>query len=286
MRPIAITTLLILLALVIVGASPVAAAWSASVRVDTVTAAPGDQVAVPVRLVNNDLEISGLYVPLRLTSPYLSLDSVSFAGSIMTADFSGLVNPPDYSSDTVEITLSPNFGDVIPTLPAVDGLIATLYISVSPGAAMATTAIDSVAIDSLISDGGPGARVFIHVNASDSEGVTLLPSFVPGAVKVDHGTDINDDPLNSLPASFELAQNYPNPFNPTTTIEFALPVSGKARLAVYNVLGQEVAVLVDRHLPAGTHAFEFDASNRPSGIYFYRLSHPEGIETKKMTLIK
>ncbi|MBN1634775.1 MAG: T9SS type A sorting domain-containing protein [Ignavibacteria bacterium] len=94
-------------------------------------------------------------------------------------------------------------------------------------------------------------------------------------------------PNNELtPKKFELSQNYPNPFNPTTIINFALPTSSKVTLKVYNVLGEEVASLVNSNLTAGTYNYEFDASNLSAGVYFYRLRTDNFTETKKMMLVK
>jgi hypothetical protein len=74
------------------------------------------------------------------------------------------------------------------------------------------------------------------------------------------------------PAQYRLMQNYPNPFNPTTTIEFALPADGLVTLKVYNMLGQEVATLIDNQLmDEGTNEVSFDATSLASGVYFYRL---------------
>jgi len=88
------------------------------------------------------------------------------------------------------------------------------------------------------------------------------------------------------PGSFELAQNYPNPFNPTTTIQFDLPRAGMVRLSVYNMLGQEVRVLLDEHKSAGRYSAQFDARQLPSGVYFYRIQS-EGVSlAKRMILIK
>jgi flagellar hook assembly protein FlgD len=80
--------------------------------------------------------------------------------------------------------------------------------------------------------------------------------------------------------------NYPNPFNPATTISFALPQTGYAKLDVYNALGQLVATLVDRSLEAGVHAVTWDASGQSSGLYLYRLTTGDFSETKKMLLLK
>jgi hypothetical protein len=85
---------------------------------------------------------------------------------------------------------------------------------------------------------------------------------------------------------FELEQNYPNPFNPATTISFSLPQSGQTRLTIYNLLGEEVARLTDRVMPAGQYRLSFDGKALSSGIYFYRLESPAGTLTKRMLLLK
>ncbi len=92
---------------------------------------------------------------------------------------------------------------------------------------------------------------------------------------------------NQVPASFQLDQNYPNPFNPTTTISFALQTNGRATLKIYNLLGQQVATLLDEVKSAGVYKVSFDASALSSGVYFYRLSTSGGgSEAKKMVLMK
>ena len=87
-------------------------------------------------------------------------------------------------------------------------------------------------------------------------------------------------------ARFALAQNYPNPFNPVTTIGYEIEASGDVKLRVFNVLGQEVAVLVDEPLPAGAHTVQFDARHLPSGTYFYVLENGGRSQTKAMMLVK
>lgn len=86
--------------------------------------------------------------------------------------------------------------------------------------------------------------------------------------------------------SYFEAKNYPNPFNPTTTISYLLKESGHVKLTVYDRLGREVKVLVDETQGPGTHTVEFDGSNYPSGIYFYRIKMNDKIEVKKMILAK
>ena len=85
---------------------------------------------------------------------------------------------------------------------------------------------------------------------------------------------------------YELSQNYPNPFNPTTTISYILPQSGMVRLTLYNILGQEIRTLVNEVKEAGTHTFNFDASDLNSGVYVYKIESGSFTQTKKMTLVK
>ena len=89
-----------------------------------------------------------------------------------------------------------------------------------------------------------------------------------------------------IPAEYHLAQNYPNPFNPETSIEYALPISGKVTLSVYNILGQEVKVLVDGQKEAGYHKVQWDAHGMASGVYFYRIQAGHFIGTKKCLILK
>ncbi|KAB2924368.1 MAG: T9SS type A sorting domain-containing protein [Bacteroidetes bacterium] len=91
---------------------------------------------------------------------------------------------------------------------------------------------------------------------------------------------------DGAPAAFELTQNYPNPFNPATTIRYSLPSAGHAALTVYDILGKEVATLVNGMQNAGTRTASFDASHLPSGIYFARLSSGSYSSVIKMTLMK
>jgi hypothetical protein len=89
-----------------------------------------------------------------------------------------------------------------------------------------------------------------------------------------------------MPSSYALHQNYPNPFNPQTEISFSLPAACQVTLDVYNIMGQRVATLVDRHLEAGEHAVTFDGRETASGVYFYRLNTSEFTDTQKMVLLK
>lgn len=91
---------------------------------------------------------------------------------------------------------------------------------------------------------------------------------------------------SSAPAAFALRQNYPNPFNPSTGIQYDLPAASNVRLAVYDMLGREVAVLMDGEQEAGSYTARFDASPLPSGVYFARLTAGKHVATQKMLLMK
>lgn len=88
------------------------------------------------------------------------------------------------------------------------------------------------------------------------------------------------------PLTFNLGQNYPNPFNPTTNINFNVPEAGQVRLVVYNLIGEEVAVLVNEVVTAGQHEVTFNAKSLPSGAYFYKLQSGSSVLIKKMLLLK
>ena len=100
-------------------------------------------------------------------------------------------------------------------------------------------------------------------------------------------TGIGGGAIASTAEKFGLAQNYPNPFNPGTTIAFALKATGHATVTVYNVLGQAVATLFDRTASAHTvYSLWFDATDRPSGMYFYVLRSADRHDVKKMCVVK
>ncbi len=103
------------------------------------------------------------------------------------------------------------------------------------------------------------------------------PNFVSVDEPVYQGNDLN---------TFSLIQNYPNPFNPNTTIAYSIPIAGKVSLKIFDVLGNEIATLVNEEKTTGNYTVNFDASNLTSGVYFYRIQAGDYVETKKMILLK
>ena len=98
-------------------------------------------------------------------------------------------------------------------------------------------------------------------------------------------TDVKTSEVKT-PSNFNLAQNFPNPFNPSTKIEFSLPVKQEVSLKVFNLLGQEIATLLNKEMNEGTYNLNFDASSLSSGVYLYQLRAGNFVQTKKMTLLK
>lgn len=109
---------------------------------------------------------------------------------------------------------------------------------------------------------------------------TLLHATSGGVV-----TSVDEGGL-AMPSGFVLRQNYPNPFNPTTQFNYALPEDSHVMLKVFNVLGQEVATVVDEFQSVSYKAVNFDGSRLPSGLYFYRLQAGKFLDTKKMLLVR
>jgi hypothetical protein len=104
--------------------------------------------------------------------------------------------------------------------------------------------------------------------------------------KVGNGSPVSVTEERNVPKEYVLSQNYPNPFNPMTTIDYSLPEDGFVILKVYNLLGQEVATLVRKEMPAGSHSIAWNAQDLPSGIYFYKITVGNHSKTNKMVLLK
>jgi hypothetical protein len=129
-------------------------------------------------------------------------------------------------------------------------------------------------------DNDPSARVrYYRLKQSDLDGMVNYSDHI----RVDLLTSVKE---NATPTAYALSQAYPNPFNPTTTINYALPVSGQVRITVMNQLGQTVKTLFEGTRDAGYHQVTFDATGMASGVYFYHIQAGTFVATKKVVLIR
>lgn len=135
------------------------------------------------------------------------------------------------------------------------------------------------------------SRVVIQPQYNDTRrvvGQKYSGTFYLDNMRVNYPAEITavEEVDRKMPEGYSLRQNYPNPFNPSTMIEFSIMQEGITSLRVFDLLGREVATLVNGRLNAGSHRVQWDASGAPSGIYFYRLQSGNFIETKKMLLVR
>jgi len=128
-----------------------------------------------------------------------------------------------------------------------------------------------------------GAQV--NVNASSPNPPNSGTINVEGTVYYD-GLTTSVRQISELPNDYSLSQNYPNPFNPSTNIEYSIPSESFVELRVYDILGNEVAILVNEHQQAGVYRVDFTAGNLPSGVYFYKLTTGAINQVSKMMLMK
>jgi len=122
----------------------------------------------------------------------------------------------------------------------------------------------------------------IETDYEGDERNTLTPDI--GADEFDGVVGVKDE--ESLPTEFVLEQNYPNPFNPSTKIKYSVPQTSEVQIKVFDVLGNEIEILISEEKSVGNYELNWNATNLPSGVYFYQLRAGDFVQTKKMLLLK
>jgi hypothetical protein len=124
--------------------------------------------------------------------------------------------------------------------------------------------------------------------AIDGSGNKWIGTYGGLAVYKEGGVvSVEENPISEIVAKeYLLSQNYPNPFNPTTTIKYSIPEFSFVSIKIYDVLGSEIAAIVNEEKPTGNYELSWNAANLSSGVYFYQLKVGNYVETKKMILLR
>ncbi|MEO8513184.1 MAG: T9SS type A sorting domain-containing protein [Ignavibacteria bacterium] len=221
---------------------------------------------------NNTLQDFTAYLPDYGMSFSKSIDSINPTSTSVVRMTNPVMGP--YSGQvtyTTSINPSPAPGSLTPAF--------------SPSNVRTFTGLsDSILINTTSTANVPLGLYTVTVTGTETGG----PRVHSRSYQIRVGSFVGIQNTNSeVPQVYSLQQNYPNPFNPTTNIKFGLPKGSFVTLKIYDMLGKEVATLVNNtNLAAGNYTYDFNAVNVPSGIYFYRLSAGEFSDVKKMTLIK
>jgi hypothetical protein len=221
---------------------------------------------------NNTLQDFTAYLPDYGMSFNKTIDSINPTSTSVVRMRNPVMGP--YSGTvtyTTNISPSPSPGTLTPTF--------------SPGNVRVFTGVsDSVLINTTSTSNVPLGLYNVTVTGTESGGPRVHARTYQ--IRVGNFTGINIT-NNEVPKVYSLEQNYPNPFNPSTNIKFGLPKGSMVTLKVFDVLGREVASLLNNQsMQAGNYVYDFNAANIPSGVYFYKLITADFMDVKKMLLVK
>ncbi len=236
---------------------------------------------------------------LRNTASNAASSNNTIGWGIINAYKAVLYNGMVISTDPeISLTIDSNYsiGIFVVSPNAVYHDSVKLFYSTNNGASFSSISmtrgeiVDSATNSARYSAAIPGitssTEVKFYISAKDIFTTRTSPYNAPANLFSTKQTTTGVGTIPPLPTTFALKQNYPNPFNPTTTITFDLPFSDVVSLKVYDVLGKEVATLVNGFRQRRTHFIPFDGSYLASGVYFYRLQTTFFSRTKRMMLVK
>ena len=237
-----------------------------------------NSIVIPLE-ITNEANLTALDIPLKY-SEGLTLMEVDFENTRVSY-FDLKVANIDNEENVVVIGLLPQMTPVHkPDLQAGSGVIANLVFEIND------KSLEEVTLEAVTLEDPNHDLIFVYHDIDD-QGNRSIRSVSRSDGEIDfESVTVALLGTGAIPESFDLHQNYPNPFNPSTQITYALPKATHVKLAIYNVLGQEVSVLHDDMMEAGTHVTTWDAGDRASGVYFYRITTDDFKQTKKMMLLK
>ncbi len=226
----------------------------------------------PLRVVNNPADLI-YHLPMTLgtswTSSYAETSVVTISGIAYTT----VDNVRDSLTVDAYGDLSLPGGSVYSALRVTTHRYITSHGHTTKSITYQILAKNGTTVSVVPADTNQPATGTINVSVTSWNGPTIA-------------TSVGERSGVSTPTSFQLEQNYPNPFNPSTSIRFSLPHEAYVTLRLYNVLGQEVAILIAKQLTAGAYSANWDGSLFPSGVYFYHLQAGSFVETKKLILMR
>ena len=195
---------------------------------------------------------------------------------IQLASFTAtLVDQHHVRLDWTTVSEVNNFGFEVQRRTQSDSIFLSLPNLLIPGHGTTNEPHSYFAVDST----SPPDLVYYRLKQLDLDGT----SHYSDPVSIQVPTSVDE---SNIPTEFKLQQNYPNPFNPTTTIGFSLPQERQVDISLFNILGEKVATVVNDRMIAGYYSFQVDASSLASGIYFYRITAGDFVDTKRMLLVK
>lgn len=224
-----------------------------------------------------------LHVGTAYWLPFSSPQAIAFVGTTLAVDTVRAAKGWNMIGGLSTPLAAHSIGGLPP------GLITSEFFGYSPGG-------EYVVADSLLPSQGywvkvdtPGALIFSSAGGAPSTLINIrsIGTERPPDPPFSSGTGVGNEPNVGRSFQFRLEQNFPNPFNPSTVIRYDIPSAGLVTLKIYDILGREVATLVDgERRDAGEYSVRWDGSNAPSGVYFSRLTSGTLTETRKLLLMK
>lgn len=232
---------------------------------------PSDTLLIPLYVKLNGKSIGAFNASIKVNKDLLTYCGKYTAGASLPVDKGWTLSTYFDPTGKLNIAGTDFSGDIDPIIS--DGTIAVFKFVVNSG----------------VSLGDTSQVLLTGISVADIRLITLPVTAKNGRITI---ASVTAAEKNTIPKDYSISQNYPNPFNPATVIDYYLPKESRVRLVVFNILGQEIAELVNSTIAAGAYKIQWNAKNYPSGVYFYTIkaiAAGDGkafTETKKLILLK